>query len=66
LSKAYKDTLSYLNIVDHTPTSEFGLEDELCSDLDDLEAYRSVIAKGERVLGSYPPLLYDTNSVNKE
>jgi hypothetical protein len=25
-----------------------------------------VIAKGERVLGSYPPLLYDTNSVNKE
>ncbi len=39
LLKAYKDALSYANIVDQPPTSEFELEDEPGSNLDDLEAY---------------------------
>jgi hypothetical protein len=66
LLKAYKDALSFANIVDQPPTSKFGLEDEPGSNLDDLEAYRSVIANGEQVPGSNPLLSYNNNSIVEE
>jgi hypothetical protein len=64
--KAYEDTLSYANIVNQPPTSEFELENEPGSNLDDLEAYRSVYVNGERVLRSNQLLSYNNNSVVEE
>jgi hypothetical protein len=50
--KAYKDAFSYANIVDQPTVSEFELEDELGSNLDDSEGYRSVLVGGERATES--------------
>jgi hypothetical protein len=46
LLNAYKDALSFANIVDQPPLDEFGLEDEPGSNVDDLQGYRSVLAGG--------------------
>ncbi len=66
LLNAYKNALSYANIVDQPPVSEFEFEDKLGSNVDDLEGYTSVLVDGKRATKSDQPISHNSSPVIAE
>ncbi len=66
LLKAYKDALSFANIANQPPISMFELEDELSSNLDDLQGYRSVLAGGGEDVRGNTTLLVNNSPIIDE
>jgi hypothetical protein len=66
LLKGYKDALSFANIVDQLLVTEFQLEDESGSNVDDLQGYMLVLACGERDSRSDFTGSVNQNSLNRE
>jgi hypothetical protein len=66
LLKAYKDALSFAIIADQLPVTEFELEDKPGSNLDDLQGYRSVLARGGKEAGPDATPLVSNSPIIKE